>query len=101
MSDVTQCSATPRSVMIASHIATSAAPISVIPLTIPPGRSSARHERNAQRAFAGRRGFDAKRVRLQERRVRQDLVEIGKSASAQSSADGMLHPVLAADELRR
>ena len=41
MSDVTQCSATPRSVMIASHIATSAAPISVIPLTMPPGRSSA------------------------------------------------------------
>ena len=42
MSAVTQCSAMPRSVMIASHIATSAAPISVIPLTMPPGRSSAR-----------------------------------------------------------
>ena len=39
MSDVTHCSAVPRSVMIASHIATSAAPISIIPLTSPPGRS--------------------------------------------------------------
>ena len=42
MSVVTQVSATPRNVMIASHIATPSAPINVIPLTSPPGRSNSR-----------------------------------------------------------
>src|SRR5450432_4727083 len=40
MSVVTHCSAVPRSVMFASHIATSAAPMMVMPLTMPPGLSS-------------------------------------------------------------
>src|ERR1700721_999841 len=37
---VTHCSAAPRSVSIASHMATSAAPMMVMPLTTPPGRSN-------------------------------------------------------------
>src|ERR1700676_4766302 len=37
---VTHCSAAPRSVRMASHIATSAAPMMVMPLTTPPGRSN-------------------------------------------------------------
>src|SRR3984893_3029526 len=37
---VTHCSAAPRSVRIASHMATSAAPMMVMPLTTPPGRSN-------------------------------------------------------------
>ena len=39
MSEVTQYSDVPRRVITARHIATSAAPIIVIPLTMPPGRS--------------------------------------------------------------
>jgi hypothetical protein len=37
---VTQRSVLPRRLMIASHIATSAAPMIIMPFTIPPGRSN-------------------------------------------------------------
>jgi hypothetical protein len=47
MSDVTQRSLVPRWVMMASHMATSAAPMIVMPLTMPPGRRSRHCARSA------------------------------------------------------